>query len=450
MTNAAVYLRISLDQTGEGLAVDRQREDCLKMAADRGWTVSETYVDNSISASNRNVRRPAYDRMVADHKAGRFDALICWDLDRLTRQPRQLEDWIDAAEDRGLKLVTANGEADLQTDGGRLFARLKAAVAKSEIERKSARQVRASRQRADLGRPPGGIRLTGYSATSEVIPAEAAIVTSLFEKFAAGESIVGLVRHLTAHEVPTRTGQPWRRQSVLTMLRNPRYAGRAVYRGTATGSPGNWEAIIPDSLYDVVQARLDAPERKTNRVGTDRKHLGSSLYRCAECGGTVSTSGPCYVCLRCRLLRTREPIDNLVLGTIRARLAEPDLVALIAPRNDARIAKLEARAKDLRNRLLVVGADYDAGLIDGRRFQSANDRIATELHIVDVERIAMLAGSAVGGILAADDPVAAFDGAGLGTQRAIVGALLDVQLLRARRGRSAFDVTSVRKDWKTP
>jgi hypothetical protein len=41
---------------------------------------------------------------------------VCWDLDRLTRQPRQLEDWIDAATDNGLKLTTANGEADLATD----------------------------------------------------------------------------------------------------------------------------------------------------------------------------------------------------------------------------------------------------------------------------------------------------------------------------------------------
>ena len=60
MTNrAAIYLRISLDTTGEGLAVERQREDCEKIAAARGWTVVETYIDNSISASKRNVRRPA-------------------------------------------------------------------------------------------------------------------------------------------------------------------------------------------------------------------------------------------------------------------------------------------------------------------------------------------------------------------------------------------------------
>ena len=84
--------------------------------------------------------------MVASFERGEIDAIICWDLDRLTRQPWQLEEWIDRAEEQGLKLVTANGDADLATDGGRMYARIKAAVARGEIERKSMRQSRAQQQ----------------------------------------------------------------------------------------------------------------------------------------------------------------------------------------------------------------------------------------------------------------------------------------------------------------
>ena len=122
---AAMYLRVSLDATGEHLAVDRQRADCLRIIRERGWTLTQEYVDNSVSASKRTVRRPSYDRMVQDYDAGLFDALVCWDLDRLTRQPRQLEDWIERAEERGLVITTANGEADLSTDGVRMDARIK-------------------------------------------------------------------------------------------------------------------------------------------------------------------------------------------------------------------------------------------------------------------------------------------------------------------------------------
>lgn len=56
----AVYLRISLDSTGEGLAVERQRQDCIAIAAKRGWTVHDIYIDNSVSASKSTVRRPQY------------------------------------------------------------------------------------------------------------------------------------------------------------------------------------------------------------------------------------------------------------------------------------------------------------------------------------------------------------------------------------------------------
>ena len=127
---AAIYLRVSLDRAMDGLAIDRQRDDCLRITADRGWIVVGTYVDQSRSATDKTKRRPDYDRMVADYLTGSFDAIICWDLYRLTRRPRQLEEWIDAAEARGLRLVTANGEADLTTDGGRMYARVKAAVAR--------------------------------------------------------------------------------------------------------------------------------------------------------------------------------------------------------------------------------------------------------------------------------------------------------------------------------
>lgn len=77
-----------------------------------------------------------------------FDAIVCCGLDGLNRQPRRLEDWIDAAELRGLALVTADGDADLCIDGGDTYPRIKAAVASAEMERKGTRQSAAQLQRA--------------------------------------------------------------------------------------------------------------------------------------------------------------------------------------------------------------------------------------------------------------------------------------------------------------
>ncbi|WP_458690819.1 recombinase family protein [Nocardia tengchongensis] len=79
-----IYLRVSLDTSGEGLAVERQLEDCRRIAEARGWSICEIYTEKPISAFAKTKKRPAYDRMVEDYRAGRFNALITWDLDRLT------------------------------------------------------------------------------------------------------------------------------------------------------------------------------------------------------------------------------------------------------------------------------------------------------------------------------------------------------------------------------
>ena len=200
---AAIYLRISQDREMDGLAIDRQREQCEALAKYRQWEVVETYVDQSKSATDRTKVRPSYDRMVADYKAGAFDAIICYDLDRLTRQPRQLEDWIDAAELRGLALVTANGDADLSTDGGRMYARIKAAVARAEMERKGARQSAAQLQRAKQGRAPKGMRPYGYATSGDVISDEASNVKAIYELFTRPdkpESLRSLARALSGSE----------------------------------------------------------------------------------------------------------------------------------------------------------------------------------------------------------------------------------------------------------
>ncbi|WP_040283078.1 recombinase family protein [Tessaracoccus massiliensis] len=264
---AAIYLRISQDREMDGLAIERQRQDCEALARFRRWEVVETYVDQSKSATDKTKKRPAYDRMVADYEAGRFSAIVCYDLDRLTRQPRQLEDWIDRAETRGLALVTANGDADLSTDGGRLFARIKAAVARGEVERKSARQSRAHVQRASEGRVPKGVRPLGYSTDGNVVRKEAKAVRAIYDTFDRGASLRGIARALSgmqeeddrkadqvkgvpklpnhsrtltiernekraAEDLPAKPvpdDRPWAESTVLGILRNPRYAGYSVY-----------------------------------------------------------------------------------------------------------------------------------------------------------------------------------------------------------------------------
>jgi site-specific DNA recombinase len=91
---AAAYAHISEDRDGTGLGVARQEKDCRALAQRRGWHVVNVYVDNDISAYSGKPR-PQYRQMLDDIKSGLIRAVVVWHLDRLHRQPRELEEFID-------------------------------------------------------------------------------------------------------------------------------------------------------------------------------------------------------------------------------------------------------------------------------------------------------------------------------------------------------------------
>lgn len=286
----AIYVRISLDVSGERLGVQRQLEDCQALAVALGWTVVQVYEDNDLSASKAKVVRPAYERMMADFEAGRIDALIVYDLDRLTRKPAELETFIDAADRLRLQLANVSGDVDLATASGRMIARIKGAVARQEAERIGERIARRAQQLAESGVPHGGRRRAfGYTKGWKIIPVEAALVREAYERALAGETVGSVVRDWNVRGEGTVTGSVWRRASLADMLKNPLYAGLRQWKKAVIGQ-GTWEAIIDEGTYRrYLQANT---ERMAGRdFGTNtRKHLLSGIAKCGVCGTGMSTN----------------------------------------------------------------------------------------------------------------------------------------------------------------
>ena len=99
---AAIYARISADIGGEGLGVQRQVADCQALAQRRSWPVADLFIDNDTSAYNGKTR-PEYRRMLQAIKDGLIDSVIVWHLDRLHRQPRELEEFFDICDAAGIQ-----------------------------------------------------------------------------------------------------------------------------------------------------------------------------------------------------------------------------------------------------------------------------------------------------------------------------------------------------------
>lgn len=89
--------------------------------------------------------------MLRDIRSGHVQAVVVWDIDRLTRTPREIEDVIDLSEQRGVALAVVGGKDDIGTSDGRLLLRIKASIARREVEQMSRRLKRKYQEKAANG-----------------------------------------------------------------------------------------------------------------------------------------------------------------------------------------------------------------------------------------------------------------------------------------------------------
>jgi len=212
------------------------------------------------------------------------------------------------------------------------------------LSARGARQKAANAQRADQGKPPS-TRAYGYTPDGTVIPEEAEVVRTMFEKFSAGATLMSIRTALNREGVLNSRRRPWGPTGVRGILLNPRYIGECWRNGDYVG-PGSWEPLVAADTFAAAGARLRDPIRLRGHEGSARKHLGGGLYRCGICGDgtlmksaqsryTLADGGVCkfraYLCATSKHLhRKAEPIDAVVAAVIAERLRGADVLAMMA------------------------------------------------------------------------------------------------------------------------
>jgi site-specific DNA recombinase len=318
MTRAAIYCRISSDPDDRREGVERQRQDCLEIAARRGWTVTpeREYIDNNRSAAKSTKKeREHYLRLLADIEAGKIDAVVMWAEDRLQRQLVELLEFLEVCEQAGVtKLASAGGEFDISNPDQRLNLKLKAAIAEAEIEKMRARMRRQRRGAAEKGTPhAGGSREFGTvgrrrvkTANGEVVTkpivseAQAArereLIREAAERILAGDDLRPIRREWTEAGIRTATGKVFANQTLRALLLSPRLAGYRAHHGEIMrdkdghpvrlrGDDGQpVEPILKPAMWEAVCKVLRNPERITNHRGGLPRHLLSGFLFCGICG----------------------------------------------------------------------------------------------------------------------------------------------------------------------
>lgn len=459
-SRAAVYVRISSDPTGQALGVQRQLEDCRELAAKRGITVAEEYKDNDVSAFSGKAR-PEYQRMLADIRDGQRDAVIVYNLDRLTRRPIELEEFYETCTAVGLTdVLTVTAELDMSNDDGLFVARLMAAVAAKESARKSARVKRKIRQNAELGIPGGGgLRPFGYEKDKLTIrKAEADVVREMVERFLAGESARSLAVDLEQRGVPTSSGSPWRSTTIRNLLLRPRIAGLREHQGDVIG-PAAWPPIISLEQFEKVKAEF-ARRALTGRRAP-RRYVLSGLLRCGKCGGKLYSSARensrRYVCLSgpdhrgCGgIMIEAARVEEWLIAAILLRLDTPEMESVLTGQQakDERYEELAAERDRLQERMTELSEMYAAGEISRMEWKAARGPLEAALVGAD-QQLARVTGSSTlakivgqGGALRG-----AWPDLNLERQHAIIKAVLDYATIMPARRRGQFDPDRIVPVW---
>jgi DNA invertase Pin-like site-specific DNA recombinase len=149
---AALYARVSTFEQN----CDTQLLDLRQLAGQRGFTISEEFVDNGISGAR--AKRPGLDRLLADARRGRFDVVVVWACDRLARSTRHFLDVLDELSHLRVEFVSFRENLDTGGPMGRAIVIILSAIAELErnliIERVRAGMRRAKLEGRRLGRTP--------------------------------------------------------------------------------------------------------------------------------------------------------------------------------------------------------------------------------------------------------------------------------------------------------
>lgn len=460
VVRAAIYTRISDDQTGRGLGVSRQLEDCQELAKRHGWEVIRCFDDNDISAYS-GKRRPGFEAMLDAMKAGEFDALLCWHTDRLYRNMRDLERVIEIADAGRIEIRTVQGGTlDLSTSAGRMVARILGSVARQESEHSSERRKRANIQRATSGDWVAARRPFGYTMEGQPLEPEASAVRTAILDVLAGKSIRAVAREWNSRALwTTGIGRNWTATSVRRVLVKPRYAALVVHQGKVVG-PGNWPPLIDEDTHHGIVAYLNDPARLTT-TSFERKYQGSGVYYCGVCKERLkSWSGAgrtkhAYICGDSHVRRQSEALDEYVSAIVVGRLSQPDAAELCNALHNSEgvdISRLHAQKTALQARQEELASLFAEGAISAPQLKRGTAKLSTAVESLDRELAAATRGNPVGEFLGTGH-----DGGQLEARWAqlspdirgkIIDQLMTVTINKSPRGLRRFDPEFVDIEWK--
>lgn len=237
----AIYSRKS-KFTGKGESIENQIEMCRQYIS---RSFGQEQADNALvyedeGFSGGSTKRPNFQRMMRDVHSGKIQTIVCYRLDRLTRNTKDCFEFVEELEHYGATFISIKENFDLTTPTGRLMFTFVAALAQMERETIADRIRDNLQELAKTGRWLGGNTPLGYESEGteyckvdgkkrktfhlKLIPEEAQLVQMIFSKFLELKSLTKLETYLLNQDYKTRQGKPFSRFAIRELIMNPVYA----------------------------------------------------------------------------------------------------------------------------------------------------------------------------------------------------------------------------------
>ena len=289
-----LYARKSSEaEEKQALSIDSQVKEMLAMAKRDGLNIVEVCRE-SHSAKDCG-QRPVFNQLLHDIRTGKFDGILVWHPDRLSRNAGDLGSIVDLLDQKKLVEIRTYSQKFTNNPNEKFLLMILGSQAKLENDNKGINVKRGLRMRVESGLWPS-VAPTGYLNHPDrtmkchviVDPLRSHVIRMTFEKAAYEKfSIRKLFKWLKDDvKFTTRTGKPLTISNVQVILRNNFYMGLIEYpRGSGKWYHGAHEPIIDKELFKRVQERLDA-----NKGGerTNKEFAFTRLMKCGMCKSGVT------------------------------------------------------------------------------------------------------------------------------------------------------------------
>lgn len=300
----AIYYRVSGKEQLQGYSLDAQLRALEAWAEQHGHEIAGRYPEPARSARTEDERtRPAFNQMLADAEAGRFDIVVVHKLDRFARNRRVAFEAFHRLGKAGVGFISLSEQMDYSTPSGQLMLTMLVGMAQFYSDNLSFETKKGKGERKAQGlyngllpfgtlKGPDGVpvldtesRWCVVATRAEVVPAEG--LRLAFELAAAGKSDREVARALNAAGYLTsgnRGQNPFTKDTVRPLLRNRFYVGD-LPDGNGGWVPGKHGVLVDPELFDRAQAQRANNSDRPRWTETKRTPWGlSGLAVCGSCG----------------------------------------------------------------------------------------------------------------------------------------------------------------------